>query len=77
MNTLQIKSLKHASEILKEHDIYPIYSEISKALKTAEVSDSNSKEILNILQKESNKLRRIAEKADEWIGSVILSIEQK
>ena len=68
---IQKKSLEHASNVLKTFDTYPIYDAVSDALKKAEISEDNKRDILKALQTESYKLKQISEEAKNWIDAVI------
>ena len=69
MTDLQIKALRHSSELLRKFDTYPIYKGISDLLQ--EVPEEKRKEVLKVLQEETFKLKTITIEVKDWIDMVI------
>lgn len=68
------KSLEHVSNILGTFDTYPIYNAVYDVLEKSEISDANKKDILNVIQTESFKLKQISDDAKNWVDAIIEDI---
>lgn len=71
MTNTEIKSLTHASDILKSVDIYAIYSKIKEAMTKEGIEESVRQKVMDkchpVIFEEVNK----AQLAKDWVDTIV------